>query len=235
MFSRPLVSAPARRLAACLILCACACLPGRAADSFAKWEPEIRAFEASDRTNPPPRHAVEFVGSSSIRFWTSLANDFPELQTIRRGFGGCEMKDVTHFADRIIFPYHPSRIVVYAGDNDIAAGVKPEKIAADFKELVRMAATKDPEAEFYYIAVKPCPSRWKWREEGRKCNQLVAEFAGENPKVHFVNIWDAMLGPNGEPDKSLFRPDYLHMNPKGYAIWTRILKQDFAAAQTKGK
>ena len=101
-----------------------------------RWEKDIAAFEASDRTNPPPKGSVLFIGSSSIRLWKSLAADFPDLKVINRGFGGSHIPDTTHFAERIIFPYEPSKIVLYAGDNDIAGGRSPEQVFADFKELV---------------------------------------------------------------------------------------------------
>jgi hypothetical protein len=48
-----------------------------AAEDFAKWEKEISAFEQQDRENPPPKNAIVFVGSSSIRLWSTLAEDFP--------------------------------------------------------------------------------------------------------------------------------------------------------------
>jgi hypothetical protein len=40
---------------------------------------------------------------------------------IKRGFGGSLLSDSEHFADRIIIPYKPKRVFVYAGDNDLAA------------------------------------------------------------------------------------------------------------------
>ena len=103
---------------------------------LAKWEPEIRAFEASDRTNPPAKHAILFVGSSSIRLWKTLAKDFPNARVINRGFGGSRIADSTAFADRIIFPYEPRTIVFYAGDNDLAEGRTPEQVAADYQAFV---------------------------------------------------------------------------------------------------
>src|SRR5580658_8508144 len=90
--------------------------------NFGKWEREIAAFEQTDRTTPPPKGAVLFVGSSTIRLWTTLAQDFPGVPVINRGFGGSEVVDSTHFADRIIFPYEPRMIFFRAGGNDIAAG-----------------------------------------------------------------------------------------------------------------
>jgi lysophospholipase L1-like esterase len=32
-----------------------------------------------------------------------------------------------------------------------------------------------------------------------------------------------MLGPDGKPRAELFRPDGLHVNQKGYELWTSII------------
>src|SRR5882762_2546973 len=74
---------------------------------FGKWEKEIAAYEQMDRTNPPPKGALLFIGSSTIRLWKTLAEDFAEQRVINRGFGGSEIVDSTHFAERVIFPYKP--------------------------------------------------------------------------------------------------------------------------------
>src|SRR6185312_14197633 len=55
-----------------------------------QWEKDIAAFEARDKTNPPPANGILFIGSSTIRFWTTLATDFPGQPVINRGFGGSE-------------------------------------------------------------------------------------------------------------------------------------------------
>jgi hypothetical protein len=94
-----------------------AALPADTQQSFAKWEQEIAVFEANDRTNPPPKGAVLFTGSSTIRLWKTLAQDFPEHRVINRGFGGSQIADATHFADHIIFPCEPRMIFLRAGGN----------------------------------------------------------------------------------------------------------------------
>ena len=91
---------------------------------FAKWEKEIAAFEAADQKQPPPKGGIVFVGSSSIRLW-DVKKSFPGLPVINRGFGGSQIEDSTHFAERIVFPYEPCAVVFYAGDNDIASGKSP--------------------------------------------------------------------------------------------------------------
>lgn len=135
--------------------------------NFAQWEKEIAAFEQSDLTNPPPKGGIEFLGSSMIRRWTTLAQDFPGQPVFNRGFGGSEIADSTHFAPRIVFPYVPRMIVFRAGGNDLWAGKSPEQVFADFKEFTAVVHAKLPATEIIFIAWNPTPSRWKQHEQER--------------------------------------------------------------------
>src|SRR5207245_85827 len=122
----------------------CSAVAANLPHDFAKWEPEIAAFEQSDRANPPPQNAVLFIGSSTIRLWKSLPQDFPQQHVINRGFGGSEIADSTHFAERIIFPYQPRMVFLRAGGNDIHAGKSPEQVFSDFKEFAVKIHSKLP-------------------------------------------------------------------------------------------
>src|SRR5438046_721802 len=115
-----------------------------ASHDFAKWEPEIAAYEAADRANPPPKGAILFIGSSTIRLWTTLQQDFSRHKVINRGFGGSEIADSTHFADRIVFPYEPKQIFLRAGNNDIHNGRLPGEVAADFADFARTVHERLP-------------------------------------------------------------------------------------------
>ena len=92
------------------------------------WAKDIDKLTAADATTPPPAGAVVFVGSSSIRFWTTLAEDFPGIPTINRGFGGSELADSVFYADRLVIPYRPRLVVLFAGTNDLWAGKSPEAV-----------------------------------------------------------------------------------------------------------
>ena len=187
-----------------------------------KWEPEIAAFEASDRTNPPPENCILFVGSSSIRLWSTLTNDFPGLPVVNRGFGGSELADSVHFANRIIIPYKPREVVIYAGANDLANGKAPELAFGDFVALVGTIRRELPNARVVFIATAPNPSRWKLVEKMKRFNELTRRY-GEEHNVSFVDVFSLMLGSDGQPLSDIYRPDRLHMNAKGYAIWTKAL------------
>jgi dienelactone hydrolase/lysophospholipase L1-like esterase len=191
-------------------------------DSFTKWEPEIRKFEQSDETKPPAAGGVVFTGSSSIRLW-NLEKSFPGQPGINRGFGGSQMVDAAHFAPRIVLPYHPRTVVVYSGDNDIKNGKSPEEVAGDFKSLADTVHESLPSTKIVYLPIKPSPSRWSLIEKQRAANKLIQDYAATTSYITSVDVGSVLMGPNGEPDRSLFKEDMLHLNDKGYERWTAVL------------
>jgi lysophospholipase L1-like esterase len=194
-----------------------------AQDPFAKWEPEIQKFEAADRAQMPPKNAVLFVGSSSIRMWTNLVESFPKKKIIQRGFGGSTMADALHFADRIILPYEPKEIFIYEGDNDLAAGKEPKVVAAEFRELVGKIHAKLPKTKVWFISVKPSPSRAKLESKALALNSEIEWWIRGQKRVGYIDVWTPMLGADGKPRPEIFRDDKLHMNAAGYEIWKKII------------
>jgi hypothetical protein len=189
-----------------------------------QYERDIQAFEAADKTKTPPTNAILMVGSSSIVKWTNAPAQFPDHRLIMRGFGGSYLSDSVVFADRIVIPYKPKLILLYAGDNDIAGGVSPEKVFADFKEFVAKVQDKLPDTRIAYIAIKPSPSRLKFMEPIRTANRLIQDFVGANPKLIYVDVFTPMLGADGQPRTELFVSDRLHLNAAGYKLWAGIVK-----------
>lgn len=192
--------------------------------NFGIWEKEISAFERSDATNPPPKNALLFAGSSTIRFWTTLAKDFPEHRVINRGFGGSQIVDSTHFADRIIFPYAPSAIFFRAGGNDIAARKSPEQVFADFKEFVATVHGKLPDTDINFMSWNPTILRWENRDKEKTLNHLVEEFAKTTPHVKYIDVYNISLDANGQPRPDIFRNDKLHFNAEGYKLLAAAMR-----------
>jgi lysophospholipase L1-like esterase len=188
-----------------------------------QYEPALRAFEAADKTNPPPLNAVLFIGGSSIRLWTNAPAQFPTNQIINRGFGGSYLSDSVALAARIGVPYRPKVIVLYAGDNDIAAGTSPEQVGADFKEFVAKVHAALPETHIVFLSIKPSPSRMKFFKQIKAANRLIREFIATDGKLVYVDVFTPMLGGDGQPRAELFVKDQLHLNDAGYKLWAGIL------------
>jgi lysophospholipase L1-like esterase len=188
------------------------------AHDFGKWEKDISAYEQMDRTNPPSKDGLLFIGSSTIRLWKTLAEDFPGHHVINRGFGGSEIVDATHFAPRIIFPYHPRMILLRAGGNDLWAGKSPEQVFADFKEFVTQVHAKLPETEIVFISLSPSIARWKQADKEKAVNSMVQEYTHHAPRVKYIDTWSIPLGTDGQPRAEIFLPDKLHFNAEGYKL-----------------
>ncbi len=191
--------------------------------SAIRWQKEILAFAKQDAETPPPANPIIFTGSSSIRRWVSIAEDFPDLPVMNRGFGGSEVFDSFNYAHLTVIKYQPKHIVMYAGGNDINAGKTPQRVFADFKAFVARVHAALPDCRISYISNAPNPKRWSMIEQMREASRLVEEFTKTDQRLQFINVYPHMLGPDGLPKPDIFLDDKLHMNAKGYAIWKEVL------------
>ncbi len=188
-----------------------------------RWEKTIQGFEQRDREQAPPNGEIVFVGSSSIRFWDT-DEYFPDLKVINRGFGGSQVADSVAYAHRIVIPYAPRIVVLYAGDNDIAGRKSADDVLRDTKEFIRIVHEALPDARIGYVAIKPSLARWKLVEEMRAANAKIKAFTEKDERLFFVDIDTPMLGEDGKPRKELFVKDGLHLSPEGYELWTGIIR-----------
>lgn len=186
--------------------------------NFAVWEKEISALEASDKTNAPPKHAVMFLGSSTIRLWKTLAQDFAPTPVVNRGFGGSEIGDATHFADRLVFPHAPRQIIFRSGGNDLWAGKSPAEVFADFQTFVATIHAKLPETEIVFLSWNNSPSRWAGAARERALNELIEKYAASQRRVKYLDVTTVSLDVNGQPRPELFVSDRLHFNAAGYQL-----------------
>jgi len=187
------------------------------------FEEDIQAFEAETDL---PEQPVLFVGSSSIRLWSSLEQDMAPLPVVNRGFGGSQMFHLVHFAERIVAPLQPRAVVVYAGDNDLDAstGKNAEVVLQDYQAFVASVRRLLPTAPIYYLSIKPSRLRWdRWPEMSR-ANELISDWTRGDSQLHFIDIGPALLGQDGTPRKDVFLFDGLHLNEVGYAGWTKIVR-----------
>jgi len=188
------------------------------------FESEVSAFEQADLTSPPPANPVLFVGSSSIRVWPDLAGDFPDYPVMNRGFGGSKMSDLLYYFDRVVVPYDPALILVYEGDNDLAAGMSVDHVYDDYLEFLALVEEQLPEADVAFIATKPSPSRSQYLEVTRQLNARLEDLASNDFHLWFIDVFTPMLNDSGQPHPELFGSDMLHMNTAGYVLWQSIVE-----------
>lgn len=187
---------------------------------------DIALFKKQDSIHFPPANAILFIGSSSFTKWTDIQTYFPAYPIINRGFGGSSLPDVIRYEKDIIFPYQPKQIVIYCGENDIAAAdsVTAEMVLERFITLFTDMRKVWPRIPLLYISLKPSPARWAMRERMQQTNQLIKKYLRKKKHTIFIDVWNSMLGPDGLPMADIFIADKLHMNAKGYAIWQGLIE-----------
>ena len=187
---------------------------------------EIDAFKRKDSMQMPAPKSILLVGSSSFTKWVDVQDYFPGYPIINRGFGGSSLPDVIRYADEIIYPYHPKQIIIYCGENDIAASdtVSAQLVLQRFIQLFGMIREHLGKVPVAFVSIKPSPSRWKWEPVFVETNRLIKRFLRKQSGTKYINVHDAMLNADGSVKSEIFVEDKLHMNAKGYEIWQRIMK-----------
>lgn len=193
------------------------------AQALDRWTKEMAAFEEQDRTSPFPPGGIVFVGSSSIRLW-NLADSFPHLPILNRGFGGSQISDSVRHVDRLVLKHKPRTVVFYAGDNDIAAGKTPQSVLEDFKAFVGKVRGALPQTRIAFIGIKPSLQRWALVGKVREANALIRAYCETDERLGFVDVDGPMLGWDEKPREELLVADGLHLSPKGYELWTLLVR-----------
>lgn len=190
------------------------------------YEPEVRALEATLRAAQPLQGVIAFYGSSSIRLWTTLASDFSGLSVVNLGFGGATLAACVHFFERLVLLCAPASLVLYAGDNDLGDGRRPEEVVGSFRALRDKVQRHLPRARFAFISIKPSPARAHLRGRIEAANRLVqVELAGW-PAAAYIDVYRPMLGADGQPRRELFLADGLHLSAEGYRLWAQVLNAE---------
>ncbi|HLF36284.1 MAG TPA: GDSL-type esterase/lipase family protein [Cyclobacteriaceae bacterium] len=187
----------------------------------ARFSSEISEFMDTDSKSPPPSGCVLFIGSSSIRMWHTLATDFKKYCVINRGFGGSQISDVNYYFKDIAAPYIPQMVILYAGENDLAAGKTPGEVLADLKIFVGKVREISNQVTILYISAKPSPLRWELKSKIDEFNLAASQYCQSIENVYYIDIFNPMLGKDGRPVGELYVEDNLHMSPKGYFIWKK--------------
>jgi len=198
---------------------------------FEKW---ITAFVEADKNSPLSENGIVATGSSSMVGWhKTIHDDLEPLTIIPRGFGGSNMNDVLYYVDEVVIRHKPRAVLLYEGDNDVAAGINSEKIIATFILLKEKIHSTLPETRIYVLSVKPSISRWAMWPRMQEVNRLLKAECEKDPNLTFIDIASTMLNDKGEPIEKIFVKDMLHMNDMGYRLWSGAVKPVLVGAESK--
>ena len=189
-----------------------------------RFEANVRAYEAADRTNPPPPNAILLVGDSQFFRWKTLREDLPGYTIVNRGIDSFQMSDLLYFADRLVLPYQPRLIVLHVGGNDVHDGRGATNVLADFQAFVARVREKTPHVPIAFTSTTPGPGRWAETAQRKETNRLIKDYIATQPGLLYIDLWDAMLTPDGQPRPDLWVTDGIHPNHDGYLVRVKIMR-----------
>ena len=187
------------------------------------FKQEVVRFEAADKSNAPPRNAILLVGDSQFYRWKTLAEDLPGYTVINRGIDSFQMSDLLYFTDRLVLPYQARMVVLHAGANDVHGGKPPQQVLADFKAFVAKIRAAQPAVPIAFTSLTPGPGRWEEADRRKETNRIIQEYVATQPGLLFIDLWDAMLTPEGKPRADLWVEDGVHPNHAGYLLRVKIM------------
>lgn len=162
---------------------------------------------------------VAFYGSSSIRLWETLQQDFPDVELVNLGFGGSTLAACVWFFERIVLPWRPRSLVFYAGDNDLGDGRTAGEVIDSYQLLAAKISAELGRIPFGFIAIKPSPARWHLLDSIRKTNAAIRSDLETRTGGCYVDVFTAMLAEDGTARRELFAEDGLHLSRLGYDVW----------------
>ncbi len=196
------------------------------------WFNEIKRLNKRVTKLENQEQLFAFYGSSSIRLWVSMKKDLNPLNTINLGFGGSTFAWCIHYFDEIFKDVHPNKIVLYAGENDLSEGKSPQQVLADCQELVRLIYNKYPDVNLALISLKPSVEREAMIPNIIETNILLSKYIIGELKAQFINVFAQMISSENRPRPELYISDGLHLNKKGYSIWSSVIKSALLIPET---
>jgi len=191
------------------------------------FEQEVRQISARIDSLGWEKGGTVFTGSSTIRMWKSLQSSFPNENILNTGFGGSKASDLETRLFPLVIRLEPTRVFIYEGDNDVWGDVPVADILTSLDNIVNRLQLIDPKTAIYLIGAKPSPSRWEKKANYAIFNQKLQEYGKAKEGVEFIDTWKALTDAEGNPRPELFLEDQLHLNEKGYVIWTEIFRPYF--------
>jgi hypothetical protein len=164
-----------------------------------------------------------FFGSSTIRLWESLYQDFKPFSPINLGFGGSTLEACVFFFKRLMYQLNPAHLVVYAGDNDLGDGKSPDEVHTYFLELTKCIDKLFKDLPVTFISIKPSITRWEIRGKIEHTNFIIKETIKGKPFVDYLDLYSSMLTFNGVPNPDFYVSDGLHLSKNGYQLWKRVV------------
>lgn len=172
--------------------------------------------------------AVWFVGSSTIARWSTMTRDMAPWHVENRGVGGALISELSQRFEVEKTTDRPGTLVIYVGDNDLAAGRTSDDVSRQLFAFVAEIRARMPDARLVVLGIKPSPGRWNLREQQLRLDGLLRERFAAMPRISFADVGRSLL-IRGKPGP-FYVGDGVHLNEAGYRAWGGAVRRAVEAA-----
>tara|TARA_R110000764_G_scaffold40951_2_gene91667 strand:+ start:2451 stop:5033 length:2583 start_codon:yes stop_codon:yes gene_type:complete len=196
------------------------------------WCNEIKRLKRRVDKLETQENLIAFYGSSSVRLWVNMKRDLSPFNVVNLGFGGSTFAWCIHYFDEIFKEANPSKIVLYAGENDLNDGKTPQEVLSGCMELVQLVKNKYPDIELALISLKPSVEREHLIPLIMETNLMLSKYFITELNAQYINVFAQMITTDNRPIPELYLSDGLHLNKQGYALWSTAIKKALQAADS---
>jgi hypothetical protein len=230
---------PARALAGALLCVAPFSLELLRAQQTARptrFEADIQRILEREKTAPPPREGILFIGSSIFRLWTQLSEQMAPLPVFNHAFGGAVTQDIQDRSEQLVLPYRPRIVVYYCGSNDVNAGESAQAIIGRTKQFLRIVNEKLPDTFVYYTSIQKAPDKRSRWDVVDAVNREMESYSRQSRHLGFIDLNPVLFDHQGNLREDLFLPDKLHFRPEStaYPEFAQVVKPILVKAWESG-
>lgn len=169
---------------------------------------------------PKSKNDIVFLGDSKTEGFP-LSEIFQDVSIKNRGIGGNTTQDVL---DRLntITEGHPKKIFLEIGLNDISNNISPQKTFQNFVLICKRISDESSETKLIVQSITPTAKDQKGlNPKINQYNNLIQNFCKKN-KIEFIDLHENFL--KGSELNNEYTIDGVHLNAKGYILWSKILE-----------
>lgn len=189
------------------------------------FDDEVAALAHRTRARQGEDKLILFYGSSTFTLWSDIEAHFPAHNVLNHGFGGATLADCLEYFDRLVTPFRPSAIVLYAGDNDLDNGASPEAVIALLKRFLARKRACLGAVPLGYVSIKVSRQRLHFMHTIGYTNKLADRLLADAEDAAFVDFTRRLTGRGYHPWQDYFTHDPLHMNPAGYRVLGKTIAE----------
>ncbi len=194
-----------------------------------RFDDQVAELDKMLQNQPPAPGGILLYGSSTMANWRADDMCYKQLAPLpitNTGFGGSTAEEGLYFYHRLVKPVKPSVIAYYEGANDLQNRYNAVEVLDMSHRFFEWCRQDFPGVRFVIVPIKLSPGLNISFLEGRRCNELFAEYARNYDDTSIVDVAPLLYDERGEHRTEIYVEDKLHHNQRGYEMLAEILKPE---------